>query len=251
MESPRIGPPPVVAVESQPNRIARPAWAVIAGLIGLMAAEFALPWATVHGQPIVDGRTEPDGAITLVLGVLILAFAVSRSATESDSRLVQAAPGLLGLSILATAFDAFQATSTTARYYSDLGNDSALGIGMAVEVAGCVAVALGGAAAAVLAFRAAATRHEGDVANRQAARPWLGPDWVDPDMVRLVPDRNVLATVAAAGAVVGGVIAIWAAGAVGAVDSSGARLAGLTLAGILMGPVVTVWLWRRLAERRS
>ena len=69
-------------------------------------------------------------------------------------------------------------------------------------------------------------------------------------MEPLVPNAPVLATVGATGAVVGGVIAVWLAGALGAGESSGVRFVGLGLAGVLLGPAVTVALWRRLTERR-
>jgi hypothetical protein len=251
IDKPRIGPPPLVPSDGRKNPFSQPStWLIMAGLVGLAASEFSLPWASIPGQVIVDGRTEPDGAITLVLASLILILAVSRSVADSDSRLARAAPGLLGVSLVATAYDALHATTNVLGEYAALGASATLSPGMASEVVGSVAVAIGGAIVSVVMIRAASRRSGELVGADPASARWLPPDWVDPEMQRLVPDRPVLATVGAVGVVLGFVIAVWLAGALGGGDSSGARIAGLGLAGILLGPTVTVWLWRQQKVRR-
>lgn len=249
--SPRIGPPPVVSTATEPSLIARPsAWVIIAGLVALAAAEFGLPWASLRGQVILDGRTEPDGAATLVLGFAILVVALWRSAADTESRVVQVAPGLLGLIATGIAIDALQVAWIAVRDYPSA-DHAILELGMAAEVAGSLAVAVGGAATSLRVVRAATKRRSTEQVD---ARPGPGQrsnrNWVDPDMEPLVPNAPVLATVGATGAVVGGVIAVWLAGALGAGESSGVRFVGLGLAGVLLGPAVTVALWRRLTERR-
>ena len=106
IDNPRIGPPPAVSAKDEPNVLTRPSnLPIFAGVVILAAADFVLPWASIPDQVVVDGRNEPDGLITLLLGLLILVLALSRAARESDSRTVQIMPALLGLSVLASMLD--------------------------------------------------------------------------------------------------------------------------------------------------
>jgi hypothetical protein len=69
-------------------------------------------------------------------------------------------------------------------------------------------------------------------------------------MERVTPDLALPPTVGAAGAALGLVTAVWLDGAMGGSDTSVARLAALGLVGILLGPALSVSLWRRSTRRR-
>lgn len=252
IDNPRIGPPPAVSANDEPNVLTRPSnLPIFAGVVILAAADFVLPWASIPDQVVVDGRNEPDGLITLFLGLLILVLALSRAARESDSRTVQIVPALLGLSVLASMLDSLQVTSTIVSGYVASGDSASLGSGMTAEVIGSVLVAVGGVAMSVSIVRWSLANPSGGGAARPASvGQWLTSGWVDPEMERIGSDMAVLLTVGAVGVVLGWVTAVWLDGAMGRSDASVARLTGLGLMGILLGPAVTVSLWRRLTRRR-
>jgi hypothetical protein len=243
---PRIGPPPVAPLEEEPNLLARPSvWVIAVGLVCLAAAEFVLPWASIPDEVVVDGRNEPDGLITLFLGLLILFFALSHSAASSDTRTVQIASGLLGLAVLAIAVDAFQLTSAVVHDYVREEIGATLEVGMTAEGVGSLLVAVGGVATSVsIVKQRTALRSEGEAARPATMGQWLTSGWVAPELSSVSSDMTVLLTVGAAGVVLGWVTAVWLAG------DSAARLTGLGLLGVLLGPAVTVSLWRRVTRRR-
>jgi len=252
IDRPRIGPPPPASPAAEPGMLAKPAnLAILAGLAVLAGAEFVLSWASIPERVIIDGRNEPDGLITLLIGLLILLVVVSHSAASSDSRIVQVLPALLSVSLLAALLDGVQVTTTAMGDYQSMGTAASLDPGMAVEVIGSMLVAAGGAATSVAFVRMGLQRR----AEREAARPtshgqWVSPEKEGPKMERVTPDLALPPTVGAAGAALGLVTAVWLDGAMGGSARSVARLAALGLVGILLGPALSVSLWRRSTRRR-
>jgi hypothetical protein len=244
----RLGPPPIFPDTDDPEHQWRPdLLVVVAGLVCLLAAEFVLAWAVSEGNSIVDGRNEPDGFVSLFLGLLVLALL--KRALDSDTLTVQLAPALLGMATAATAADGY---FLTARMVAGWDRPAELASGIYAEMVGGFLVAAIGLVASVRALSASASRRSAAARRLERASPYLTSSPPDGETgARVALDLVVLMLVGAAGVALGWLAAVSIAGLLGQGPFYASRLASLALLGILLGPAVTVSSWRRITRRGS
>jgi hypothetical protein len=182
--------------------------------------------------------------LTLLIGLAILLVVVSYSVETSDTLVVQALPAMLGISLLAALLDGIQVTMTSVADYQSMGDPATVDPGLAAEVIGSLLVATAAAAVSLRYVRTGSVRRAAREAARAASHSrWLATSMGDLELEPVRPGSTLVITAGAVGAVLGLVTAVWLDGAMGP-DTSLARLAALALMGVLLGPALSVSLWR-------